>query len=109
VCTHVVRRRGTKYTGLSILALPTPARGGSKVTFTVVLSGNYHELRGPVSGKQITVSAFGTSAVCTTNSLGVCQVTLVSPKTPGNYLVTVQFAGDAFFAPSSTSLTLKLK
>jgi hypothetical protein len=99
---------GYATTALSLTAAPNPVSAGSQVTFTATLLGTWHELSGVVVGKQVTVSGWGLSGVCTTDSGGMCKVTLTVPSTVGLEQATADFAGDANFAGSSTAVTVTI-
>ncbi len=89
------------------LSVTFPASAVAVGSFFVVggtLKGNWHELSGVVSGKQVVVrGSWGASSSAMTRNDGTFTVTLQAPGAIGTYSLTVQFAGDVFFQSSSAS------
>ena len=94
---------------LAVVSSPRNPATNKPVTFTVTLLGDFHGISGPLPNELVTLSAFGQSGTCMTGKSGSCQVTLTAPATGGTYSVTAQFAGDSYFAPCSSTLTLDVR
>jgi hypothetical protein len=85
------------------------ARNG-QVSFKVLLQSPFYfnGRQPPIASRRVVFTAWDTGTSCTTDSNGVCQITLTAPATPGTYTVTVQFAGDSTYASSSTTAMVKV-
>jgi len=87
-------------TALAINSAPALAAG--KVTVTAVLKEDGNT---PISGRNVTFTAGGSSATGTTDGSGTASATL--PVSPGKYALRAAFAGDGYYqAASATAQTL---
>jgi YVTN family beta-propeller protein len=85
----------------ALVAPPTSATVGDSVSITTKLT-----FAGvPVAGKTVIVTIGGTTQLGTTGADGSVTVKLPVDVAPGSYMMTVAFAGDATFQPSSTTTT----
>ena len=85
----------------ALVSPPTSATVGDNVSITTKLT-----FAGvPVAGKTVIVTIGGTTQLGTTGADGSVTVKLPVDVAPGSYQMTVAFAGDGTFQPSSTTTT----
>lgn len=84
----------------------TKAAGGAPITLSATLKTRSGTA---ISGETVTFTLNGVTLMATTNASGVASVQTPAPDAHGSYPITVTFAGDATYSPSSTRATLRVK
>jgi YVTN family beta-propeller protein len=89
-------------TTTAVVAQPNTATVGDSVAFTTRLA-----IAGvPLAGRTVTVTIGGIAQLATTGADGSVTVNLPVATVPGTYPVTVSFAGDDTYQPSSMTTSL---
>ncbi|MHB1488848.1 MAG: Ig-like domain repeat protein, partial [Acidimicrobiales bacterium] len=86
---------------------PSSATWGASTTLRATLTDAVSGV--PVSGDPVVFSLAGQSASGVTDAAGVATATLTPNQEPGNYVLVVSFAGDADYAPSTTSAPFRVR
>jgi hypothetical protein len=84
----------------------TSAAYGAAITLKATLKTSVTNVA--VAGRSVGFTLNGTTVYATTNSTGVASVGSFAPSTVGSYPVGVAFAGDASYAATSATSTLKV-
>ena len=79
------------------------AGGGVTLKATLKTTGNV-----AVAGMSVSFSLNGTTYTATTSGTGVALVNAVAPSSVGSYPIGISFSGDATYAASSASATLRV-
>jgi len=111
--TSITTTVTTTVTSTTVQAAPTSLQlvtdVDHNVTVTVMLSGSYNGLTGPISGRTVSVStSWGGSGSCITMVDGRCRVTMNKPG-KGTYSVTAKFAGNNYFSSSMITKSITVK
>jgi hypothetical protein len=84
----------------------TTARAGATITLSATLKT---KAKVAIAGRTVTFTLNGVTVSASTNSSGVASVVATAPSNAGTYPITIAFAGDATYAATSTSATIKVR
>jgi hypothetical protein len=84
---------------------PTSALPGAPITLKATLKTASGK---KLAGKLVSFTLDGVTKTGTTRSTGVASVKTTAPSTPGEYPISIEFAGDASNGPTSTTATLTI-
>ncbi|MGE4357760.1 MAG: CFI-box-CTERM domain-containing protein [Candidatus Omnitrophota bacterium] len=87
---------------------PTSGTEDSTITLSAALSEIDQE-QGDLSEKSIRFKLGALSATATTNSLGKASTSLKLNISPGNYTLKIEFLGDGYYLPSSTTKNFEVE
>jgi hypothetical protein len=97
-------------TKLSLIPSANPIRRNQTFTVKLTLLGSNQGRNASIPNQQVSVTpSWGASVECLTQNDGACQVSLKAPTNAGNYLITVKYAGNVFFSPSTATTNLRVQ
>jgi hypothetical protein len=97
-------------TSLSLTLSTNPAGRNQTFTLKLTLFGTNQGRNASISNQQVSITpSWGAIVECLTQNDGACQVSLKAPTNTGNYLITVKYAGNGFFAATTATINLRVR
>jgi len=97
-------------TALNLTLSTNPVRRNQTFTLKLTLFGTNQGRNASISNQQVSITpSWGAIVECLTQNDGACQVSLKAPTNTGNYLITVKYAGNVFFATTTATINLRVQ